>query len=151
MALKDLLKASIPKRLHPKIPSSFDIIGNKEKAVAIVEIPKEAANYKNKIAKAIMEQHKNVKTVLDKGTPRKGIFRIRDYKILAGSRNTEVMHSENGCRFLIDPRKAYFSQREGTERQRIASLVKNGETVMAFFAGAGPFPKYYQRKQRQSR
>jgi tRNA (guanine37-N1)-methyltransferase len=38
----------------------------------------------------------------------------------------------------IDPRKVYFSPREGTERLRIAQLVKESETVMVFFAGAGP-------------
>ncbi|MBI4170891.1 MAG: class I SAM-dependent methyltransferase family protein [Candidatus Aenigmarchaeota archaeon] len=129
-----------------KGPSSFDIIGNREKAVAIVEIQKEMSRYRKRIAAAVMKQHKNVKTVLEKGTPRKGVYRIRDYKILAGDQNTEVVHIESGCHFLLDPKKVYFSQREGTERLRIASSVKNNETVMIFFAGVGTFPIIISKK-----
>ncbi len=146
MSLKQLLKKSIPKRLHAKIPTSFDIIGNREKAVAIVGMPKELYRYRAKIAAAIMKQHKNVFTVLDKGTPRKGIFRVRDYKLLAGSTNTEVLHNESSCRLLLDPRKVYFSPREGTERLRIAAAIKNKETVMVFFAGIGPFAIIISKK-----
>ena len=93
-----------------------------------------------------MLQHRNVSTVLDKGTPRKGVFRIRDYKILAGSKNTVVIHNESSCRLLLDPRKAYFSPREGTERLRIASGIKNKEKVMVFFAGIGPFAVVISKK-----
>jgi tRNA (guanine37-N1)-methyltransferase len=146
MALKDILKESIPKRYHLILPSSFDILGSREKAVAIVEIPQELRKYRLKISRAIMSQHRNVKSVLDKGSPRKGVFRIRDYRILAGSKNTEVVHAESGCRFILDPREVYFSQREGTERLRIASMVKNREKVMVFFAGIGPFPLIISKK-----
>lgn len=146
MSIKEILKQSLPKRLSGSIPSSFDIIGNRDKAVAIIEIPQELKRYKKKIAAAIMLYHKNVRTVMEKGSPRRGVFRTRDYKILAGSSNTEVMHIESGCRFLLDPRKVYFSQREGTERLRVASLVMNNETVMVFFAGVGPFPVVISKK-----
>ena len=93
-----------------------------------------------------MQQHKNVKTVLDKGTPRKGEFRIRNMKIISGNKNTDVVQMENGCRLMMDPRKVYFSQREGTERQRIFQLVRPEETVMVFFAGAGPFAVQIAKK-----
>ena len=86
-----------------------------------------------------MARNKSVKSVVDRGSARKGEFRLRDYKIVAGSKNTEVVHKESGCRFLLDPCKVYFSQREGTERMRITGMIKNNETVMVFFAGAGPF------------
>ncbi len=151
MSVKDLLKKSLPRRLHAKIPASFDIIGSKEKAVAIIEIPKEMQKYRTRIAAAVMQQHKNVKSVLEKGTPRKGAYRLRDYRVIKGDKNTEVIHSETGCRFVVDPQKTYFSQREGTERQRIASLVRNGETVMVFFAGAGPFPIILSKKTEAKR
>ncbi len=114
---------------------SFDIIGNKEKAIAIVNF----SPCSKKFANEIMKRHKNVKTVLENVSPREGVYRTRKYKIVAGSRNTEVIHIESGFRFSLDIRKVYFSQREGTERQRIAKLIKKGETVMVFFAGVGPF------------
>ncbi len=146
MSLKSLLATKLPKKAQKFIPSSFDILGSKEKAVAIVEIRPELRKYAPKIAHAIMDLHKNVLTVLEKGTPRKGVFRIRDYKILAGDPNTEVLHVESGCRFKLDPRVVYFSQREGTERMRIALMVKNNEKVMVFFAGAGPFAIVISKK-----
>ncbi|MFH1631217.1 MAG: methyltransferase domain-containing protein, partial [Candidatus Aenigmatarchaeota archaeon] len=111
--------------------------GSRDRAVAIVDFK----NIKNKksVAKEILSQNKSVKTVIDKGSPRKGEFRLRDYKIIAGDKNTKVIHKESGCRFLLNPRRVYFSPREGTERMRIAKLVKPDETVMIFFAGAGSF------------
>ncbi len=120
-----------------KSPRSFDVIGNKEKAVAIIETPDELKP--KSIAEAVMKKHKNVHSVLLKSSPRFGTYRTRKLKLIAGSRNTEVTHVEHGLRFLLDPRKAYFSPREGTERLRICGMIKPNETVMVFFAGIGPF------------
>ena len=111
-----------------KLPS-FDIVGSREKAVAIIEMPEDRETAK-KIAEEIMRIHKNVKTVLGKVGERKGEFRIRDYEVIMGEEDTEVVHKEYGCFFKLDPRKVYFSPREATERQRIASLVKPGEKVL---------------------
>jgi len=139
MTLKKILEGKLSKNELKFVPSSFDIIGSKEKAVAIIEIPRELSKRKKLIAEALMKKHKNVKTVLNKRSPRKGIYRIRDLELLAGDENTEVVHVESGCRFLIDPKKVYFSPREGTERLRIAKKVRKNENVMIFFAGVGPF------------
>ena len=52
---------------------AFDVIGNKERAVAIIGM-----NYpknEKKIAEEIMKRHKNVKSVLKKLAERKGKFR----------------------------------------------------------------------------
>ena len=118
-----------------KIPA-FEIIGSRDGAVAIVEVPK--GRSAKDIATAIMKQHKNVKGVLQKAAPRRGKYRKRSYKIIAGGKNTEVLHLESGCRIIVDPRKTYFSGRESSERLRIAGKVKRGEEVGVFFAGAGP-------------
>jgi tRNA (guanine37-N1)-methyltransferase len=124
---------------------SFDIIGSKNKAVAIVEIPKELSD--KLIAKEIMKRHKNVKSVLKKVSKRKGVFRVRDYELIAGDVNTEVIHKEYGCLFRLDPKKVYFSPREGTERQRVASQVKPNENVMVMFSGVSPFPIIIAKRQ----
>lgn len=47
------------------MPRSFEIIGSKEKAVAIVEIPK--GEDERKIAEEIMKNNKNVKICFEKG------------------------------------------------------------------------------------
>ena len=116
---------------------AFDVIGSGDKAVAIVEA-KEGASPKE-IAKQIMEKHSNVKSVLEKVSGRQGKFRTYKLKLIAGDKNTEVLHKEHGMVFKLDPAKVYFSPRESQERQRIANLVKPNEQVLVMFSGAGPF------------
>jgi len=129
------------------IPKSYDIIGSREKAVAIVEIPDEFKDKDKEIAEGILKKHKNVKSVLKKVSERKGTFRTREYEFLLGDKNTEVIHIEHGCRLKLDPQKVYFSSREGTERLRIANEVKPKETIMLMFAGIGSFAIMIAKKQ----
>jgi len=67
----------------------FDIVGNRNKAVAIIEGDK-------KQAVEILEKYKNVKSVLKKISGREGIYRIYRMRLLAGEKNTEVVHKEYG-------------------------------------------------------
>jgi tRNA (guanine37-N1)-methyltransferase len=140
MNLKEMLGEKVPARLKPLLPRAFDIVGSREKAVAIVEIDEKLKRYEKKIAKAIMGIQKNVKAVLSKKSSRKGAFRLSNYELIAGIKNTEVVHKEYGMRLKLDPKKVFFSVREGSERMDAAKLVKKGETVMVFFAGVGPYP-----------
>ena len=146
MKLRASLQHRLPENLLEVVPSSFDIIGSREKAVAIVEIPCELNKHALLIADAIMEQHKNVKSVLRKKTQRKGELRLREFTLIKGDPDTEVIHMESGCRFRLDPRKTYFSPRESTERERIAKLVASGEEVLVMFSGVGPFAIVIARK-----
>jgi tRNA (guanine37-N1)-methyltransferase len=129
------------------VPSSYDIIGSKEKAVAIVEIPDELKNKEKQIAKQIIKRHKNVKTVLKKTSERTSIFRTRNYKYILGDINTEIIHIEHGYKLKLDPKKVYFSGREGTERIRIAEQVKPKENIMLMFAGICPYGIAIAKKQ----
>jgi tRNA (guanine37-N1)-methyltransferase len=146
MALKELLREKLTKAEMKLVPTSFDVLGSKDKAVAIIELDSRIVKRAKIIANALMRHHKNVKSVLLKASPRTGILRTREYKLIAGDKNTEVIHIENGCRFLLDPTKAYFSSREGTERMRIVSRVKENEHVLVLFAGVGPFAIEIARK-----
>lgn len=125
--------------------TNFDLVGSGEKAVAIVEIV-EGADEKE-IAEEIMKQNKNVKSVLKKTSERKGEFRLRECKLIAGDENTEVVHREYGFVLKVDPQKVYFSPREATERQRIAEQVEAGETVLVMFSGICPFAIAIAKKQ----
>lgn len=151
MTIKELLKKKLSKEELALVPSSFDIIGNKEKAVAVIEIPRELEAKQDIIAKAIIRKHKNVKSVLKKGSPVRGVHRVREYAIIGGSANTEVVHAESGCRFLLDPKTVYFSPRESTERMRIAEQIRDGDVVMVFFSGVGPFPLVIEKKAKPGR
>ena len=130
-------------KIREKLPHSFDIIGH----VAIIEIPKKYQREKKLIARAIMQLNRHIKTVLEKASERRGVYRTRKYKWLAGKRKTETIHKEYGALFKLDPRKVYFSPRELTERQRIASQVRPGEVVMVMFAGVAPYPIQIAKKQ----
>ncbi len=147
MGLKSLLKNLLSEKELEKLPSSFEIIGSREKAVAIVEIPNELSKKEKLIAEAIIKLNKNVKTVLKKISKRKGKFRLRNFKILLGEKDTEVIHKEYGYFIKVDPRKVYFSARESTERQRVATQVKPNEIVLVMFSGVAPFGIAISKKQ----
>ena len=146
-SLPELLKGKIPDELLSKIPRSIDIVGH----VAIVELPEELEPHGVLLGKALMEVHRNVKTVLAKATPVKGEYRVREFKLLAGEPRTETVHSEFGCRFRLDVRKVYFSPRLSFEHNRVASQVRDGETVLDMFAGVGPFSILIARRVRNVR
>jgi tRNA (guanine37-N1)-methyltransferase len=115
---------------------AYEVIGDKAKSVALIG---EDVKNPKKVAKEIMERHKAVKSVLQKMDKRQGKFRLHPYKLIKGSRNTEVIHKEYNYLIKVDPKKVYFSPREGTERQRIVYLVKNGERILVMFSGAAPY------------
>ncbi len=149
--LRETLKDKLPKELLHFIPSSFDIIGSREGAVAIIELPEELNPYEKVVAEALMKTHKNVRSVLRKLSGRTGAYRLREFKLLLGEDNTEVIHKEHGCLFKLDPRKVYFSPREATERVRIAKQVKPNELILVMFSGVGPYPIIIAKKQPQVR
>ncbi len=138
--IKLYLKDKIPEEKFHLIPTSFDIIGSKEGAIGIIEIPPEMEKYGEIIAEAIHYVHKNVKSVLAKDSERHSEFRLRDFKLLSGDPDVEIIHKESGCRFKFDPRLAYFSPRESTERERINLQVTSGEDILVLFSGIGPLP-----------
>jgi tRNA (guanine37-N1)-methyltransferase len=147
MKLIELLKEKLNEQELKLVPRSFDIIGSKGKAVAIVKIRRELESKDKLIAEAIMKLNKNVKSVLKKLSGRVGKYRLYNLELIAGDENTEVIHKEYGYLIKVDPRKAYFSPREATERQRIASQVKPNEIVMLMFAGTGVYGIAICKKQ----
>jgi tRNA (guanine37-N1)-methyltransferase len=130
-------------KIKDQRPSSFDFIGH----IAIIEMPEKLKKKKKLVAKVIMELNKHIKTVLEKVGKREGIYRTRKYRFLAGEKNFETIHKEYCCVFKLDPTKVCFSPRELTEGQRIASQVKENETVMVMFAGIAPYTIQIAKKQ----
>ncbi|HUV53627.1 MAG TPA: class I SAM-dependent methyltransferase family protein [Candidatus Krumholzibacteriaceae bacterium] len=120
------------------MPSSFDILGSRSGAVAIIEIPDELTLYEKEIAAAIQAVHRNVKSVLSKDSGRDGEYRLRSLRLISGDPDTEVIHKESGCSFKLDPQVTYFSTRESTERERIVDIVRPGEDVLVMFSGVSP-------------
>jgi len=142
-SLKNLLEPYLDIEKIKMVPNSYDLIGH----IAILEIPKELKSKKKLIARALLEVHKNIKTVLEKSSERKGIFRKRKYRFLSGQKKYTTVHKEYGLQFKLNPREVYFSPRELTERQRIAEQVKPNETVLVMFSGVEPFSIAIAKKQ----
>jgi tRNA (guanine37-N1)-methyltransferase len=117
----------------------FEVIGD----IAITEYESE------EIAKAIMEVHKGIKTVLYPLTPVSGEYRLREFKILAGEPRTNTIYREYGSIFEVDLAKVYFTPRLSTERHRVVEQVREGEVAVDMFAGAGTFAIQIAKKARK--
>ncbi|MEM2925621.1 MAG: class I SAM-dependent methyltransferase family protein [Methanocellales archaeon] len=117
----------------------FEVIGD----IAITEYESE------EIAKAIMEVHKGIKTVLYPVTPVSGEYRLRGFKILAGEPRTKTIYREYGSIFEVDLAKVYFSPRLSTERHRVVEQVEDWELAVDMFAGAGTFAIQIAKKARK--
>ena len=115
--------------------NAFDIIGN----IAIFKLPDSSAAKADAVARAIMNRHKNVKTVFTQTSAVTGDFRLRNLMFVAGENRTYTVHKESGCSFAVDVSSCYFSPRLLHERMRIARLVYPDEVVINMFAGVGCF------------
>ncbi len=133
--LMEILEGKLPPHLLACVPRAMDIVGD----IAIIEIPPELEAYKKDVGNAILQVHKNLRTVLAKAGAIKGEYRTREYAIIAGEPKTETVHKEHSCLYHVDLAKAYFSPRLSHEHKRVASMVKEGETIIDMFAGVGPF------------
>lgn len=91
-----------------------------------------------RVAAAVMESDLKAKTVINRASPIRGEERVRDWDVLRGD-ETETVHREYGCEFLVDVTTVYFSPRLATERHRVVEQVTEGERVVDMFAGVGPF------------
>ncbi len=133
--LKKTLEVVLSEKESEELFSAFDQVGD----IIIVRIPDSLLSKKEIIGKTLLEQVKTAKSVFYQASSVEGDFRTRDLEILAGENKTETEYKEFGCRFIVDVEKAFFSPRLSTERDRIADLVQEGETVINMFGGVGMF------------
>ncbi len=143
----DVLKDQLTPSQLASLPRSIDIIGD----IGIVELPQELHELEATIGDAVLKVNKNIHTVLAKAGPISTDKRLRQLQIIAGSGVTETTHKEYGCSFRVDVTKAYFSPRLSLEHDRIASQVKENETVIDMFAGVGPFAIHIARRRKSVR
>lgn len=125
---------AIPDNLRHELPTSYNIIGS----IILIKLPESLLKYQKEVGESLLKTNKNVKTIC-LTQPVSGEFRIRDIKVIAGENRTETTHKEYGLTFNVDVKKTYFSPTLATERKRVATLVKQGETIVDMFAGVAPF------------
>lgn len=123
---------------------AFDQIGN----IIILRIPDSLVSKKEIIGKVLLEKVKTARSVFYQSSPVSGDFRTRKLELLAGEDKTETEYKEHGCRFIVDVEKAFFSPRLSTERDRIANLIQDGETVINMFGGVGMFSIIAAKKKK---
>ncbi|HWQ48658.1 MAG TPA: class I SAM-dependent methyltransferase family protein [Methanosarcina sp.] len=127
-------KKPVPEDLLGFNPA-YEIVGD----IALLEDPELDKQKASRIADALLRTQPNIKTVLKPLTHVIGEFRVREFEVFAGEQRTETIHREYGCRYKVDLARAYFTPRLSTERSRILSRVKEGDTVVDMFAGVGPY------------
>ena len=133
--LKQVLGSILTPEETAQVYSAFDQIGD----IVIIKIPDELISKKKLIAEAILANVRTAKAVFAQVSAVKGDFRVRDLDFIAGENRTVTEYKEHACRFKVDVAKAYFSPRLSTERQRIADMVGDGETIVNMFAGVGTY------------
>jgi len=119
---------------------SFEVVGD----IALVEEGDAEA-----VAAAIMATSKGIKAVIAPVSDVEGEFRTRRFRHIAGEARTSTIHKEHGLRYKVDLEGAYFTERLGTERLRVARQVRSGDFVLDMFAGVGPFSLLLAKKGAQ--
>lgn len=141
--LKTLLRGTLPEDELKVLYSSYDIIGD----IAIIKIPESIMHNKHVIGKTLIENIKNIKTVLNQSNSVSGEYRLRGVDFIAGQEKYLTIYKEFGCKFLVNVATSYFSPRLSTERLRISELVRSGESVLNMFAGVGTFSVVMVKKK----
>lgn len=139
-------KKPVPEDLLGFSPA-YEVIGD----IALLEDPELDKEKASRIADALLLTHSNIKTVLKPLTPVIGEFRVREFEVVAGESRTETIHREYGCRYKVDLSRAYFTPRLSTERSRILSRVKEGDTIVDMFAGVGPYSILIAKSEKPSK
>jgi tRNA (guanine37-N1)-methyltransferase len=133
------LQSLLEDKLKPKelklVYKSYDVVGD----IAIIRVQEKIKHHSIVIAEAVMQLHKNVKTVFRQSSAVGGEFRLRTLVYVAGEKRTVTKYMEHGCLFKVDLKKCYFSPRLSRERIRIARLIEPREVVVNMFAGIGSF------------
>jgi tRNA (guanine37-N1)-methyltransferase len=142
--LKKTLESILTSQESEELISAFDQIGD----IIIVRIPDSLLAKKKLIGETLLKNVKIVKSVFYQASPVEGDFRTRKLEVLAGEDRTETEYKEFGCRFTVDVAKAFFSPRLSNERERIANLIQDGETMVNMFAGVGMFSIMAAKKKR---
>ena len=141
--LREALEKILPPEQAAQVTKSFDIVGH----VAVIKIPPGLWEYREKIGRAVLEVHRNVRTVAAEVGPHQTVFRVQPVEIIAGEPELVTTHREHGVELRLEVGKVYFSPRLSYERERIAKQVRPGEFIAFLFAGVGPFPLVVHRFQ----
>lgn len=135
--MPNVLGKILSKKERALVPASFDVVGD---ILIFADFPEGLHKKEKEVAKCFLEFYKNVNVVCRKTKKHSGLFRTPRLKILGGQKRKETTYRENNCLMKLNVESCYFSPRLATERKRIASQVRPGETVLVPFSGVAPYP-----------
>lgn len=116
-------------------PSSWAVVGD----VVLVTFPDgyDAAD-RTAVSEILLELHGEAETVLARDGVH-GEAREPAVTVVAGSGDTETIHTEHGTKYALDLAEVMFSPGNKAERTRMGEVVREGERVFDMFAGVGYF------------
>jgi tRNA (guanine37-N1)-methyltransferase len=134
--VRQILKGKIPDSEIERVAGGFDAVGG----ILILKLPEDwSIDRKKQVGELLLQRIPRAVSVWNQVSPVEGVYRLRRLEHIAGEPTTRTEYRENGVRMIVDVRAAYFSPRLSTERLRIASLVRQGETIFNMFSGVGSF------------
>jgi len=132
--LQENFKDKLSKEELSLLPSSYQKIGQ----ILIVNLKDDLRKYEKQIGKFLLKTIPDTKTVCSRTGFISNQERTPQMKVIAG-KETETIHKEHGISYKLDVNKIMFAKGNLNERNRIAKLVKENETVVDMFAGIGYF------------
>lgn len=116
-----------------RAPASWAVVGD----VILVSFPPECPD-RAAVGDALLELHGEAETVLARGGVA-GETREPAVEVVAGSGDTETIHTEHGTRYALDLAEVMFAPGNQAERVRMGEVVSEDERVLDMFAGIGYF------------
>jgi len=114
------------------LPNSWAVIGD----LVLVRFPEDCPDRKA-VAEALLNLQ-GAETVLARNGI-EGPHREPDVEVVAGTGETETIHTEHGTKYALDLRTVMFSPGNKAERVRMGEVVDEAERVLDMFAGIGYF------------
>ncbi|SIR52249.1 methyltransferase [Haladaptatus litoreus] len=113
-------------------PKSWAVIGS------VILAQFEDCPRKEEVGEALLDLHGEADTILSRDGI-SGEHREPETTVVAGSGDTETIHTEHGTKYALDLRKVMFAPGNQQERARMGTIVEPGERVLDMFAGIGYF------------
>ncbi|WP_227353301.1 class I SAM-dependent methyltransferase [Haladaptatus salinisoli] len=115
-----------------RAPNSWAVVGSVV-LVRFGDCPR-----REEVGEALLELHGEADTVLARGGI-SGEHREPEVTVVAGSGDTETVHTEHGTKYALDLREVMFAPGNQRERVRMGEVVEPDERVFDMFAGVGYF------------
>lgn len=113
-------------------PNSWAVVGD----IVLVRLPEDCPR-PSELGAALLDLQDADTVVARHGIT--GSHREPDITVLAGSGDTETIHTEHGTKYALDLAEVMFSPGNQAERVRMGQVVAPGERVLDMFAGIGYF------------